>query len=116
MRRPSDRLIKLRLIAADSLIVSIIVSLINVSIRSTKWNNCGGQGRIQRNDVEGVPETGNVDVQIGADLNGHVREDASFQRIHDRKGLGRRNIDVKSVNSFDLAIVTTFLIKEKDAE
>ena len=111
--RPSDRLIKLKLVIAADMFN--IVSAYAPEIGETEtikeflkdWEDL----------MTRVPRTEKI--VVGADLNGHVKKNPGvFQRVRGGKGYGQRNREgeniLESTESLDLALVNTFFNKKEE--
>ena len=97
--RPSDRLIKLKLV-----IVGEIDTIKEGFLKD--WEDL----------MTRVPRTEKI--VVGTDLNGHVGKNPGvFQRVHGGTGYGQRNREgqniLESTESLDLALVNTFNKKEE---
>ena len=109
--RPSDRLIKLKLVIAGE-IFNIVSAYAPQSGETEKikeeflkdWEDV----------MSRVPRTEKIVVR--ADLNGHVGKNPGvFQRVHGGKGCGQRNREIlESMESLDLALVNTFFNKNEE--
>ena len=111
--RPSDRLIKLKLVIAGEMF-NIVPAYAPQRGETEKikeeflkdWEDV--MSRVLRTEK----------IVIGADLNGHAGKNPGvFQRVHGGKGYGRRNREGKNIlestESIDLALVNTFFNKNE---
>ena len=112
--RPSDRLIKLKLVIAGE-IFNIVSAYAPQSGETEKikeeflkhWEDV----------MSRVPRTERI--VVGADLNGHVGKNPGvFQRVRGGEGYGQRNREgekiLESIESLDLALVNTFFNKNEE--
>ena len=112
--RPSDRLIKLKLVIAGE-IFNIVSAY---APQSGETETINEEFLKDWEDLmTRVPRTEKI--VVGADLNGHVGKNPGvFQRAHGGKGYGQRNREweniLESTESLDLALVNTFFNKKEE--
>ena len=114
MSRPSDRLIKLKLVIAGEIF----------NIVSAYAPQSGETEKIKEEflkDWEDVMSRvpGTEKIVVRADLNGHVGKNPGvFQRVHGGKGYGQRNREGEKIleimESLDFALVNTFFNKNEE--
>ena len=114
MSKPSNRLIKLKLVIAGE-IFNIVSAYAPQSGETEKIKE---EFLSDREDLMSrLPRTEKM--VVGADLNGHVGKNPGvFQKVHGGKGFGQRNREgqniLESTESLDLALVNTLFNKKEE--